>query len=90
MRPNFETFLSNYQVIAPFLIILRVANRRALTSEAVASGNVGSIRFKGPGESMDDDGTLSDGRPMSSTDLDGETTGELAVGVQSAIEEVPL
>jgi hypothetical protein len=84
---------SNYgdeQVIAPFLIILRVANRRALTGEAVASGNVGSIRFKSRGKSTGGDGTLSDGHPTSYVDPGGETTGEPGIGVETAIEEVPL
>lgn len=91
--PTVGTSLSNYggtQAIAPFLIILRVAKRRALTSEAVASGNVGSMHFKGPGDSTGGDGTLSDGQPVGSTDPDKETAGELAIGVETAIEEVPL
>ena len=39
------------QVIAPFLIILRVANGGALTSNAVTSGNLGSLRFDSGGGS---------------------------------------
>ena len=61
----------NEQVIAPFLIIRRVANRRALTSEAVASGG-SSLRFGSRGETTDSDGTLADGAPTSSTDAYGE------------------
>lgn len=77
-------------MIAPFLIILRVANRRALTSEAVVSGNIDSIHFRSQGKSTSGDETLSDGHPMSSVDHDGETSGELGIGVETGIEEVPL
>ena len=48
--------------ISSFLIVLRVANRTALTSEAVASGNmIDSIRFESQGESTGGERTLSDG-----------------------------
>ena len=57
-------FLSNRgdkQVIAPFLITLRVANRTALTSEDITTGNIiGSIHFDGHGKSMDSIGTFAD------------------------------
>lgn len=39
--------LIEIQVIAPFLIILRVAERRAITSERHSSGNLDPIRFGG-------------------------------------------
>lgn len=69
------------QVIAPFLIILRVANRRALTSEAIATGNMSSIHFGNRGvESASGDGTLPGGHPASSTDVYGKTPGEPGVG----------
>ena len=76
------------QVIAPYLIILRVANRRALTSESI-SGTAGSLHFKSQG-SMDSDGSLPDGESMNSTEVNGEVPGELGTGGESAIEEVPL
>lgn len=49
----FFLILGEIQVIAPLLIILRVANRRALTSEkpAPGSGNIGTLRFTSRGES---------------------------------------
>ena len=89
-------FLSNddvKQCIAPFLIVLRVANRTALTSETVASGNIGSIRFRSQGESTGMDGTLSDGNPRvySASGPDttrGETPGEFDTGDENTIEEV--
>lgn len=78
------------QAIAPFLIILRVADRRALTSETIVSGNLGSIHFRSQGKSTVDDGTLPDDHHVSSTDADGEISQELGAGAESAIEEVSL
>ena len=81
---------SRKQVIAPFLVILRVANRRALTSDSVASPNIGSIRFGGQGESTGDDGSLPDRDLGRSTETDDGAPGTLDVGVETTIEEVPL
>ena len=61
------------QVIAPFLITIRVASRRALTNEMISSGGVGSIHFRSQGRSTN-----------------GENTGELGVGTEDTIQEVPL
>lgn len=72
-RRNLGTWLSNHgdrQVIAPFLIILRVSNRSALTSDTIISGNVGSMQFEGEGESTSGNGTLPD---EYSTEGDGGT-----------------
>lgn len=63
--------LGEIQVIAPFMIILRVANRSALTSDAVTTGNVGSLRFESEGDSTGD-----------STDSNGETSERFGVGPQ--------
>lgn len=46
------------QVIAPYLIILRVAKRRELTSETI-SGGIDSIRFQSQ-VTTDGDGSLAD------------------------------
>ena len=70
------------------MIVLRVANRRALTSQSI-SGTAESLRFKSQG-SMDSDGSLSDGEPMNSMEVNGEAPGELHNGDESAVEEVPL
>lgn len=76
----------NKQCIAPFLIVLRVANRSALTSEAVASGSVGSIRFRSPGESTRADATLSNGnRDGLDQDARGEAPGEHGAGADNSI-----
>ena len=78
---------SDEQVIAPFLIVLRVANRTAITSKAIVSGNIGSMRFESQGNESTDGGvTVPDGDPVGSVKADGENTGELGV----VIEEVPL
>ena len=67
---------SNYvdkQVIAPFLIVLRVANQRALTSETILSGTNGTLQFQNGGESTLDSGALPDEYPMGSMGRNGET-----------------
>ena len=87
------TLLSNNggaQVIAPFLIILRVADRRVLTSEIIVSGNIGSIHFRSEGKSTVGNGSFPDGGPVGSTDVHGETPQELGPGTEIAIEEVSL
>ena len=82
------------QVIAPLLIVLRVANRRALTSEAIVSGNIGSIRFRSQGESADDSGTVAYEYPTGSVGTDGGNPSGLPDGsedtIGKAIDEVPL
>ena len=81
------------QIIAPFLIVLRVANRTSLTSEAIVSGNFVSIRFKSQGDpSVAGDGTLSRGDPAIDPTPDAHegTPGEHDAGVDHAIEDIPL
>ena len=82
--------LGNEQVIASFLVTLRVANRTALTSDTVGSGNLGSIRFRSQEKSTESDGTVLDGVPLGSMEMSGEVLGESSVGVEDTIEEVPL
>ena len=85
------TLLSNHghtQVIAPYLIILRVASRRALTSDSISRTSE-SIRFKSQG-SMDGDGSIPDGDPANAMEVNGEAPGELGAGDENAIEEVSL
>lgn len=79
------------QVIAPFLVVLRVANRSALTNNSIVSGNLnlGSIRFGGQGKSTGANRTLSDGFPVSSMEMNAETSGELGVRVETIVDEVP-
>ena len=82
---------SNYgctQVIAPYLIILRVAKRRAITSESI-SGTAESIRFRSQG-STDGDGSLPDGDRVNATEVNSEAAGEHVAVDENVIEEVPL
>ena len=86
---NITMLLSNHnggQIITPFLIILRVADRTILTNEAITSGNIGSIHFKSREKSTDDNATLPDGDLVNSVNMDGENLG-VEVGT---IEAVPL
>ena len=88
---TFRTLLSNHgytQVIAPYLIILRVANRRASTNDAI-SGTIESIHFRSQG-STDGDEINPDQDPQDSTEVDGEAPGEPSAGAENPIEEVPL
>ena len=90
---NLGALLSNHgdvQVIAPFLITLRVAKRRALTSAMIASGGIGSMKFKSQGRSTNGDETVPDGNLVSSVETNGETAGWPGVGTENTIEEVPL
>ena len=84
--------LSNYregQVIATFLIILRVAKRRAITRDTI-SGNVSPIRFRSQGKSSTEYGeTLPNRYPMNSVDRRGETPADSGVAAGNAIEQVP-
>lgn len=76
------------QVIAPYLIILRVTKRRAVTRESI-SGTAESIHFKSQG-STDGDGFLHDGDPANAVGENGEASGKPGAGDTFAIEEVPL
>jgi hypothetical protein len=74
------------QVIAPFLIIIRVANRSALTSSTIVSGNVGSIHFRSHGKSTGENVTLPDDHSVSSVNAYEGAPGALGVGVERAID----
>lgn len=72
------------QVIAPYLIIIRVANRTALTSDVITSKKVAPLRFKSRAESTGGTGTLLDSDPVSSM----ETNGGPTTWAENTIEEV--
>jgi hypothetical protein len=78
------TILTTKQVIAPFLIILRVADQSALTSKTIVSGNMGSLHFRTQGGSEGGTETIPDVYPSES--LQGKPPGEFHSGVESAIE----
>lgn len=79
-----DPIFSETQVIAPLLIILRVAQRRALTSKSIGSGGEASMRFRSQGESSHGGGTT-----VSSTEVNEENSGKNDSGTESVIEEVP-
>ena len=72
------------QVIAPFLITLRVANQRALTIKAIVSGNPSSIRFGIRGASSGGSETLVDGQPTNVIEIGGGTCEKPDVGVEAS------
>ena len=79
------------QAIAPLLITLRVANRRALTSNMITSGsgNVGSLQFGGR-DTTEDCETFSDGDPTSSIEGNDEVPDVPGTSAEKATEEAPL
>lgn len=78
----FLPILAETQVIAPLLIIRRVAKQSALTSSTIASGNA---RFKNQGRSSGS-GTLPGDYPLSSVEAYGKTSGDhIAIGVETTI-----
>lgn len=92
-----QSYLTNYfkpifaasQVIGPFLITLRVANRTALTGDFTTP--VGSsARFKSEDESTGFDGTSFVPSPRSSVEGRGERSGRVGDGAQNAVEEILL
>ena len=83
------TFLSdhsNKQVIAPFLIVLRVANQRSLTGDAIVPRNVSSLHFGSKWKSSGGHDTLPRGSSMDSTDVDEKTPGVLGIGTESSVD----
>ena len=88
LHHDLGTWLSNLdeeQVIAPLLIILRVANRGALTKDTTASGNLGSLHFGSEGRSTAGTGTLTEGVPVSSTGTYVETRDEFGAGTETTV-----
>jgi hypothetical protein len=82
--------LGSVQVIAPYLIILRVANRRALTNDVISgTGSVGSLCFDFKSQGTEDgERTFPDGDPVSIMEANGEAVCELGAGSDGAVEEV--
>lgn len=69
------------QVISPMLIILRVANRRAVTRETFIAGNIGSMQFRSHGSAtVSGSETFPEESPVSSVDANGETPAGLVFG----------
>jgi len=74
------------QVIAPLLIIQRVANQSALTSNTIATGHIGSFHARSPGESTNDSGTLPGEYSLDLMDKRGKNPSELVVVVGTTID----
>ena len=89
-----ESLLSNggeKQVIAPFLIILRLANRTAVMSNsAIGSQTVDPVCFRSHEGTTCGHGVFPEKGPVGSTDVLGEAHNELSVGDGMAVGEVPL
>lgn len=66
----FFPILGETQVIALFLITLRVANKSALTSKSIVSGNISSLHFDAQGESTTGDETVTDMPPADPGDAE--------------------
>ena len=69
------------QVIAPLLIIQRVANKSALTKKTLVSGRLSSFKARSRGELTGGDDALPDGDFVSSVDGCRVGPGELRAGV---------
>lgn len=81
----FLPVLGEIQVIAPFLVIIRVANRSAFpgnTTPRIA----GSARLRSQGGSLSGGETASHEYPMGSVDTCGKTLGELGVDVEAGVD----
>lgn len=89
LRARFSN-LGDEQVIAPFLIILRVANRTAVTNNSLVSENLGSIHFNSRGKSTACSETVPEESAVCSVDVDRGAPHELPAGAENTIEEVAL
>jgi len=80
----FLPILAETQVIAPFLIIQRVANQSALTSTTIASRSTASLNIgSSRGKTTNGSGTLAVGYAM---DKFGKSSGDLGIGVETTVD----
>ena len=71
-------------MIAPLLIIQRVADQSALTSTTIASRSTASLNIgSSRGKTTNGSGTLAGGYAM---DKYGKGSGDLAVGVETTVD----
>ena len=73
------------QVIAPLLIVQRVASKSAFASDTTTTGHVSSFKFRSQGESTGGIDTRTDECYMSSVDKYGRNPGKLGVEVGTMI-----
>ena len=91
MGLNLRALLSNHgftQVIAHYLIILRVAKRRATASEPISLTALESIRFRSQG-STGGGGPIPDANPTNPVDVGGGAQGEPGTKDDNVVEGVP-
>ena len=69
-------------MIAPLLVVRRVADSSALTNNTAVPTNVSEFNAGSHGRSTDGSGTLHDEVPMTSTDECGKTSGERGVEIE--------
>ena len=84
--PEWLSNMAIGQVIAPLLIIQRVANRSAMMSDTIKSGHSNSLHFRSQGESTGDSHALSGGYPMGSVDNHGIDTNDLEIVVETRVD----
>ena len=77
------------QVIAPLLIILRVANKTALTNNTIVSGRIGTFKARARRQSTGGDGSYPSEDSMSLLDEFGTNSAEPRVEVETTIESHP-
>jgi len=82
--------LTGAQVIAPFLLVLRVANRTAVTSDTMISVSGPSLYFRSKVESIGGSETLPDAHHVGSIGTNGETPGHHYVEDGGTIDEISL
>ena len=70
------------QVIAPLLIIRRVANRSVLRRNTIITGHFDPFHVGSLGGSLGRSGTSPGGNPASSADEDGESSGRLEMKIE--------
>ena len=88
MRPSLDTSPdpSGIKVIAPLLIVLRVAKQRALTGDSIVSGNVGTMNFRNQGESSTGDDEIFAGEdPVPLMGVNGEISDDRGVGASTIV-----
>jgi len=74
------------QVIAPLLIVRRVANQSALTSNTITTVHIDSFHLRTRGESVGGGDGLPGGDPMGLADEYGKNSGELEVRVETTTD----
>lgn len=76
--------LIQVQVIAPFLVTLRIANQSGSPNITIASGYTSSIRFRSQGKPTNGNGDVLNEDPISSTGTHREIRSGVGVGVETA------